>query len=89
MSKVTFSLSMSLDGFVAGPHDEIDPLHDWLFAGEHPSRSGFGRMTEPSRALLDARIATLGGGRRESRLRDGRDRLGDAPPPRAAWNLSG
>ncbi|MDA0160366.1 hypothetical protein OM076_08825 [Solirubrobacter ginsenosidimutans] len=36
MSNVTFSLSMSLDGFVAGPHDEIDPLHDWLFSGEHP-----------------------------------------------------
>jgi dihydrofolate reductase len=60
MSNVTFSLSMSLDGFVAGPNDEIDPLHDWLFAGEHPSRSGFGRMTEESRALLDAGIADLG-----------------------------
>ncbi|HEY6892155.1 MAG TPA: dihydrofolate reductase family protein [Solirubrobacter sp.] len=60
MSNVTFSLSMSLDGFVAGPNDEIDPLHDWLFAGEHPSRSGFGRMTEQSRDLIDAGLADLG-----------------------------
>jgi dihydrofolate reductase len=60
MTNVTFSLSMSLDGFVAGPNDEIDPLHDWLFSGEHPSRSGFGRMTEESRAVLDAGIDELG-----------------------------
>jgi dihydrofolate reductase len=30
--KVTCFKSMSLDGFIAGPNDEIDPLHDWLFA---------------------------------------------------------
>ena len=60
MTNVTFDLSMSLDGFVAGPNDEIDPLHDWLFGGEHPSRFGFGSMTEESRALLDAGIDTLG-----------------------------
>ena len=60
MTNVTFSLSMSLDGFVAGPADEIDPLHDWLFGGEHPSRTGFGGMTEESRAVLDAGIDNLG-----------------------------
>ena len=60
MANVTFSLSMSLDGFVAGPSDEIDPLHDWLFGGEHPSRAGFGSMTEESRAVLDAGIDNLG-----------------------------
>jgi dihydrofolate reductase len=31
MEKVFFDLSMSLDGFIAGPNDEIDPLHDWLY----------------------------------------------------------
>jgi dihydrofolate reductase len=31
MGKVTVFKSMSLDGFIAGPNDEIDPLHDWLF----------------------------------------------------------
>jgi dihydrofolate reductase len=31
MSKVMAFKSMSLDGFIAGPHDEIEPLHDWLF----------------------------------------------------------
>jgi dihydrofolate reductase len=60
MTNVTFNLSMSLDGFVAGPNDEIEPLHEWLFGGEHPSRSGFGSMTEESRAVLDAGIDGLG-----------------------------
>ena len=36
------------------------PLHDWLFGGEHPSRSGFGSMTEESRAMLDAGLDDLG-----------------------------
>jgi dihydrofolate reductase len=60
MTNVTFSLSMSLDGFVAGPDDEIDPLHDWLFSGEHESSAGFGRMSRESRDVLDAAIADLG-----------------------------
>jgi hypothetical protein len=34
MGKVFLSLSMSLDGYVAGPNDEIKPLHDWLFNGD-------------------------------------------------------
>lgn len=32
MTKIIVFKSMSLDGFIAGPNDEIDPLHDWLFA---------------------------------------------------------
>jgi dihydrofolate reductase len=31
MSIVSTFKSMSLDGFIAGPDNEIDPLHDWLF----------------------------------------------------------
>lgn len=39
MSKVMTFKSMSLDGFIAGPHDEIDPLHDWLFTTKPRSKS--------------------------------------------------
>ena len=31
MGKVRFDMSMSLDGFVAGPNDEVDRLHEWLY----------------------------------------------------------
>jgi len=32
MSKVLVFKSMSLDGFISGPNDEIGPLHDWMFS---------------------------------------------------------
>jgi dihydrofolate reductase len=60
MTNVTFSLSMSLDGFVAGPNDEIDPLHDWLFSGEHETRFGFGKLSKESLPVMEAGIADLG-----------------------------
>jgi dihydrofolate reductase len=61
MGNVTFSLSMSLDGFVAGPNDEIDPLHDWLVNGEYESRhASFAKLSEASRAVLDEGIASVG-----------------------------
>jgi dihydrofolate reductase len=31
MGVVVVDKSVSLDGFVAGPNDEIEPLHDWLY----------------------------------------------------------
>lgn len=34
MGKVIFNMSMSLDGFIAGPTDEGDALHKWYFAGD-------------------------------------------------------
>jgi dihydrofolate reductase len=35
MAKVLLGVTMSLDGFIAGPNDEVELLHDWLFGGEH------------------------------------------------------
>ena len=32
--KVIFNMSMSLDGFVAGPNDEVDRLFAWYFSGD-------------------------------------------------------
>ncbi len=33
MGKVTCGFSMSLDGFIAGPHDEVDRVFKWYFSG--------------------------------------------------------
>jgi dihydrofolate reductase len=38
MSKVSTGFSMSLDGFIAGPNDEVDRLFSWYFAGA-PART--------------------------------------------------
>ena len=45
MSKVVSSASMSLDGFVAGPNDEVGPLFDWYEAGDVPWTSAAGDLT--------------------------------------------
>jgi dihydrofolate reductase len=45
MGKVSVFKSMSLDGFIAGPNDEIDPLHDWLFV-KSPEDGGKGKWNE-------------------------------------------
>jgi dihydrofolate reductase len=34
MGKLVFNMSMSLDGFVAGPNDEVDRLFGWYFSGD-------------------------------------------------------
>jgi len=34
MGTVAMSFSMSLDGFIAGPHDEVDRLFQWYFVGQ-------------------------------------------------------
>jgi dihydrofolate reductase len=31
MGKVTANISVSLDGFIAGPGDDVDRLHQWLY----------------------------------------------------------
>lgn len=41
MSKVLIFKSMSLDGFIAGPDDEIGPLHDWLFTARPAGKGGW------------------------------------------------
>jgi dihydrofolate reductase len=33
MGKVILDVTMSLDGFIAGPNDEIEPLHNWMVDG--------------------------------------------------------
>lgn len=34
MSRVLIQMSMSLDGYIAGPNDnDVLPLHEWMFAG--------------------------------------------------------
>lgn len=33
MTQVVANMSMSLDGFIADPHDGVGPLFDWYQAG--------------------------------------------------------
>jgi dihydrofolate reductase len=87
---VLVDLSMSLDGFIAGPNDDVEHLHDWLFSGDTPirdrsasvlrGREGF-RTSGPNTEVLAESFRTTGAvvmGRRWFDL--GEDPWGDNPP---------
>lgn len=70
MSKVIIQMSMSLDGYIAGPDDsdvsplgnDVDRLHRWMFAGEEPGtglagadRAVFGDLRSETGAMISGR----------------------------------
>jgi dihydrofolate reductase len=60
-SKVILDITMSLDGFIAGPADHGKALHGWLFSGDTPSRyNDFFKLSKKSAKLFDAFIKTTG-----------------------------
>ncbi len=66
MGKLVFNMSMSLDGFIAGPNDEVDRLFQWYFSGEREfpvSVSGREMMFKVSRAsaeVIQEAVDTIG-----------------------------
>ena len=64
MGRVVTSISMSLDGFVAGPNDDVQELFKWFFAGDKDIPVQEGRMTlkvsEESAQLLEEAMNTTG-----------------------------
>lgn len=83
MSKVVIDLSISVDGFIAGPNESTEQplgeggevLHRWMFSGHLPSRySDFFRFDEASRSVMDEAFGSEGAvlfGRRTYDLVDG------------------
>jgi ketosteroid isomerase-like protein len=54
-------LSLILGRRVAGPGDDVEALHGWLFDGDYPSPHGNGlRLSEPSRAVIDETLDATG-----------------------------
>lgn len=60
-SKVILDITMSLDGFIAGPDDDGKNLHHWLFGGDTPStHNDFFKLSKESAKILDHLIKTTG-----------------------------
>ena len=60
-AKVILDITMSLDGFIAGPNDYGKPLHDWLFSGDTPSAyTDFFNLSKESAKVFDAFIKGTG-----------------------------
>jgi dihydrofolate reductase len=71
MGKVVFNMSMSVDGFVAGPNDEVDRLFGWYFSGDteltFPGTDMVFKVSQPSaKSFQDAamRVGAIVTGRR-------------------------
>jgi len=67
MSATVLSMSMSLDGFVAGPNESVDNglgdggerLHEWIFAGAPTEHGGIpGRPEGVNGEVMDEAMAT-------------------------------
>ena len=72
MTKLIADMSMSLDGKIATPDDDIAPLAGWFFAGD--TEVGPFRVSESSARLLNDAFESIGaliGGRRYFDLADG------------------
>jgi dihydrofolate reductase len=72
MSKVTAQFTMSLDGFIAGPKDEVDKIFHWYFGGDTdfpvPGASRVFKVSRASAELLQqewGRVGAIVTGRRD------------------------
>jgi dihydrofolate reductase len=60
-SKIILDITMSLDGFIAGPDDHGKPLHHWLFSGDTPGAyNDFFKLSKKSAKVFDNFIKTTG-----------------------------
>jgi dihydrofolate reductase len=75
MSSVIFSMSMSLDGFITGPEDDLALLHKWMHWSD-------GSVADANRAALEvlSKAAAMVMGRRMFDLGDQRNGWLDNPP---------
>jgi dihydrofolate reductase len=79
---VCVDMSMSLDGYIAGPNDDVDPLHTWMYglkAFREPHGEA-GGTTDRDSEILDEAMKRSGAsivGRRMYELAEG---WGDNPP---------
>ena len=63
MGKVSTGLSMSLDGFIAGPNGDDNGLHNWVFGGTVPLTVGgttFHLSSEKSAEVFDKFVQNAG-----------------------------
>ena len=84
MGKVITGISMSLDGFVAGPQDDVQHLFKWYFAGTSEFQVQGGRMTlkisPESAELLEDSLKTTGAMVAGRRMFDVASAWGGHPP---------
>lgn len=84
MGKVMLAISMSLDGFIAGPNDDVQHLFKWYFSGPTEIPVQGGRMTlkvsQESAKLLESAAQANGAMVAGRRMFDVAGAWGGQPP---------
>lgn len=84
MGKVTIGISVSLDGFVSGPNDNVEQLFKWYFAGDVEFPVQDGRMTlkvsKESAKLMEESFSQTGAMVAGRRMFDQAGAWGGHPP---------
>lgn len=84
MGQVITGISMSLDGFIAGPNDDVQQLFKWYFSGDVEIPVQAGRYTlkvsKPSAERLQEEFATTGAMIAGRRMFDLANAWGGHPP---------
>jgi len=84
MGKVITSLSMSLDGFIAGPNDDVQHVFAWMMSGETTIPVQGGRMvlkvSPQSAELIEESLKTTGAMVAGRRMFDRAHAWGGNPP---------
>jgi dihydrofolate reductase len=82
MADVFADMSMSLDGFIAAPNDDVDQLHAWMYdlrAFREPHGEA-GGTTDRDSEILDEAMKRSGASILGRRMYDLADGWGDNPP---------
>lgn len=82
MGKATVDMSMSLDGFIAGPNDSVERLHQWVYdLASWRERHGLeGGKTDTDAEVLDESFKSTGAVVVGRRMFDVANGWGDNPP---------
>jgi dihydrofolate reductase len=82
MRTVYVDISMSLDGFIAGPNDDVDPLHEWLYGlkGFREPHGMEGGTTDPDSEVIDEAMKRSGAVIVGGRMYELAEGWGDNPP---------
>lgn len=60
MARVTLGLTVSADGYIAGPNDDLQRLHQWIFEGAEDNAAVLGDLIENTGAVvMGKRMFTL------------------------------
>ena len=80
MTKVIFNISMSLDGYIEGPNEDVSQLHSWYFSGDTELPGTPFKIAKASVELMTEAAISIGAMITGKKTFDVSDAWGGHPP---------